>query len=844
MEEEEKSDDPLIIISENEKKYIKEKGIKGEQPYLELCLDNSNLVGNLATLALSFPELNDMSKEKLEGIFQDLPNFTKKLFILFIKLFNNSIYNGDKEEALICQKFSEFIENVDFIKAVENNYDKKLLLKDSNQEEDKIFIGNCKKIKKDLNNLSNSQLQFCEKDDDIIKEYLNEWNTNFENYIKDLDDIYFNKIGKEEEHKIKLKIDKLIEKLKTKKSKIDIDFVKSLLDDMIEYLTNITEFTEDNYLIAESDVNKILKDAESYISSSSKTTYVHFPIVPYNNDLKPEGDFQRIYTLLMDFSDTHNLLRDFKNDNDKRTCMNLGKLKRYLKIQEPSTLEGIKKQYNILYDKIMGHSDKIIDIINDFEDSVLSNLIMNIYEINKNYLNKNYFIEKLNNYCSRNKIKENDLEWASFLSKTRDPFDEILLPMFNSNSIIKLFSLKNEKGENMDGMYSKGIWNNNKLLFFEQLGKLLKEEELTKTLTLTIQTIFQISMITIYKDKENINNVDEIQKIFQDKILDKINEKEEFDIIEVIQEIKEKIKADQPHKELLDFIIDLFKYLVSLENIDLSHSHSHSIYETDIGDETKDIIDMLSDKKDIKNEEDFSNDLSKSILIPDFNITKIVPERIKEIIMDDTFFLTNPKWKIEMKPEYKKYPSFLYFLFKYPSCEEEMRPFLLKTDSINEKDNEKFPTFLLILRIFSNINCLDLQFNTDNFLGKRIKEEILLGLKNKSNKIFQKSPDINWLALLINNSEINNNKYISQKMHYIYKYLENICDYQFKPDEESEKKYNIIIKKMIESLLNIIFEGKIENIFSEEISIKKDENSKEKINDILYLTKLPNIIQI
>ena len=671
---------------------------------------------------------------------------------------------------------------------------------------------------------------------------MNEWNTNFENYIKDLDDIYFNKIGKEEEHKIKLKIDKLIEKLKTKKSKIDIDFVKSLLDDMIEYLTNITEFTEDNYLIAESDVNKILKDAESYISSSSKTTYVHFPIVPYNNDLKPEGDFQRIYTLLMDFSDTHNLLRDFKNDNDKRTCMNLGKLKRYLKIQEPSTLEGIKKQYNILYDKIMGHSDKIIDIINDFEDSVLSNLILNIYEINKNYLNKNYFIEKLNNYCSRNKIKENDLEWASFLSKTRDPFDEILLPMFNSNSIIKLFSLKNEKGENMDGMYSKGIWNNNKLLFFEQLGKLLKEEELTKTLTLTIQTIFQISMITIYKDKENINNVDEIQKIFQDKILDKINEKEEFDIIEVIQEIKEKIKADQPHKELLDFIIDLFKYLVSLENIDLSHSHS--IYETDIGDETKDIIDMLSDKKDIKNEEDFSNDLSKSILIPDFNITKIVPERIKEIIMDDTFFLTNPKWKIEMKPEYKKYPSFLYFLFKYPSCEEEMRPFLLKTDSINEKDNEKFPTFLLILRIFSNINCLDLQFNTDNFLGKRIKEEILLGLKNKSNKIFQKSPDINWLALLINNSEINNNKYISQKMHYIYKYLENICDYQFKPDEESEKKYNIIIKKMIESLLNIIFEGKIENIFSEEISIKKDENSKEKINDILYLTKLPNIIQI
>ena len=50
----------------------------------------------------------------------------------------------------------------------------------------------------------------------------------------------------------------------------------------------------------------------------------------------------------------------------------------------------------------------------------------------------------LNNYCARNKVRdaESDLEWASFLSKTRDPFDEILLPMFTSDSIIKLFSLK------------------------------------------------------------------------------------------------------------------------------------------------------------------------------------------------------------------------------------------------------------------------------------------------------------------------------------------------------------------------------------------------------------------
>ena len=91
----------------------------------------------------------------------------------------------------------------------------------------------------------------------------------------------------------------------------------------------------------------------------------------------------------------------------------------------------------------MGHSDKLETFINDFDDSVLSNLILNIYYINKKYLNKNILIENLNKYCNRNTINESeieiDLEWASFLSKTREPFDEIILPMYSPESIIKLF---------------------------------------------------------------------------------------------------------------------------------------------------------------------------------------------------------------------------------------------------------------------------------------------------------------------------------------------------------------------------------------------------------------------
>lgn len=205
-----------------------------------------------------------------------------------IKLFNNSVYTGDKEEIIISVKFSKFIENKDFIAAVEDNYNKEDLLKETDPTKDKIIINEYTKIKKELNILSVEGLECCKNDDDIIKDYLKEWNENFEKYMKDLDEVYYIKIGKEKEHQIKKKFDKLIERLKAKKLKISIDFVKGLLDDMIEHINNITVFTEDNYSI-------------EYITTSSKTTYIYFPILEYGNEINPRGDFQKIYSLLMDY---------------------------------------------------------------------------------------------------------------------------------------------------------------------------------------------------------------------------------------------------------------------------------------------------------------------------------------------------------------------------------------------------------------------------------------------------------------------------------------------------------------------------------------------------------------
>jgi len=99
-----------------------------------------------------------------------LPDFTKKLFILLIKLFNNSVYTGDKEEIIICEKLSKFIENKDFIAAVEDNYNKENFLKETDPTKDKIIIDEYTKIKKELIALSVAGLECC-KNDDIIKDY-------------------------------------------------------------------------------------------------------------------------------------------------------------------------------------------------------------------------------------------------------------------------------------------------------------------------------------------------------------------------------------------------------------------------------------------------------------------------------------------------------------------------------------------------------------------------------------------------------------------------------------------------------------------------------------------------
>ena len=45
-------------------------------------MDDSNLVGNIVTLALGYPELNNKTKEELEEMLKDVDEYPKKIIYI------------------------------------------------------------------------------------------------------------------------------------------------------------------------------------------------------------------------------------------------------------------------------------------------------------------------------------------------------------------------------------------------------------------------------------------------------------------------------------------------------------------------------------------------------------------------------------------------------------------------------------------------------------------------------------------------------------------------------------------------------------------------------------------
>ena len=70
--------------------------------------------------------MNDYTKDELEDKLTNLTDFNKQLFIILIKLFNNSEYNEKREEIILCEKLSNLIHTQDFIQIIEKNIQKRI----------------------------------------------------------------------------------------------------------------------------------------------------------------------------------------------------------------------------------------------------------------------------------------------------------------------------------------------------------------------------------------------------------------------------------------------------------------------------------------------------------------------------------------------------------------------------------------------------------------------------------------------------------------------------------------------------------------------------------------------
>ena len=201
--------------------------------------------------------------------------------------------------------------------------------------------------------------------------------------------------------------------------------------------------------------------------------------------------------------------------------------------------------------------------------------------------------------------------------------------------------------------------------------------------------------------------------------------------------------------------------------------------------------------------------------------------------LDDLFFIDNKEWKDNIK-EYGKYKYLIYYLFKNPDIENDLRKYLSQTDWFHKNDKNKFPIYTHILRILSSKNELSFQGKTFSYTSKLIEktliEKILFNIEKE-----EKPNTLDWIGLLINNR--NTEKYLHDKISYLFNYLYKLNEISSSPSPNFENKYKSIIEKIIDYFVGCCFKNQIDSIFNKEI--KEDKNN---IGNIQYITKLNEII--
>ena len=211
-----------------------------------------------------------------------------------------------------------------------------------------------------------------------------------------------------------------------------------------------------------------------------------------------------------------------------------------------------------------------------------------------------------------------------------------------------------------------------------------------------------------------------------------------------------------------------------------------------------------------------------------------LPKKIFEF--DDLFFVKELNWK-ERIQEFSKHKFLIYYLFKNPDIELNLRKYLNQTDLFSKNDKKKFPIYTHILRILSSKNELIFQGKSFTDMSKLIEDCLI-------NKLFAKIKDdktnnLNWIGLLINNT--NTEKYLPFKISYLYNYIYKLCEIKSYPSSSFREKFELIIGKLLDFIIDYCFKNKVDDIFTMNINKKLELNIND-VDGILYLTELNKII--
>ena len=169
---------------------------------------------------------------------------------------------------------------------------------------------------------------------------------------------------------------------------------------------------------------------------------------------------------------------------------------------------------------------------------------------------------------------------------------------------------------------------------------------------------------------------------------------------------------------------------------------------------------------------------------------------------DDTFFIEED-WLKKNISQQKNYPFIFLFFLKYPECERELRYYLKNIIG----DKNKFPLFLLIFRFYSSDIIIKDDFPRDNNLSAKISNEIndeLIRLFNSG----KQSNSLDWCGLYIDDYNL-----INPRIKFIKKYLELISDFKLFGEKFIFETYKSIISDFAKKIVNILYEGKINDIF-------------------------------